>query len=639
MKEYWKKKGKLLIIACIAVIAGFIVMGAYAGIHYTKAGDNKGKTEIGNENVLIKGDIKRRNGKYYIGKKGGEMLIKLHKEYVNKLSYEYTSEYFSKAHLRIRKQNIYGAYKDMHIEDEYMKDMPRSVVNVGGKVAEIEIKFEKSENEVVINHFEVDNTLKLNPILGVFTAACVFAFLFILSFRKENKRHPAITFFVCSFVAGICLMLLEPIYVTGFDEQIHYLNAHWIGCTKYEEPSTQVEDYYYGYPWEINTTTISANESIEERMDFFRVMNDKTRYTGVMTDKYEFKLSSVGYLNQAFLLKIGQILHLPFYFQGVLGKLGNLLLYAVVMSFAIAILPIGKRLLMVIGMMPELIFQGTVYTYDIWVVAFLVLGSSILIREHVNKTEKFEYKWRILMIACFVLGCLPKAVYAPLILSGLFLGKDKFYSKRDEYIFKGGIIIAFLALMASFVLPALNPSNDMSDSRGSKTDSGQQMKYILGQPIAYAIVWLKNVLKTFQEYIMGGSAFTSFGYLGGGSLSTCCAALVVGTTLTDTYGDGKSKERVLDIKTKCIFAIEMILVIGLVWTALYISFTEAGIEEILGTQARYYYPFIFIFYLCFQTDKIKNTIELEKYQMMIMLASNFIIFQQMWEVLLVRKCL
>mgnify|MGYP000473606296 CR=1 FL=1 len=68
------------------------------------------------------------------------------------------------------------------------------------------------------------------------------------------------------------------------------------------------------------------NESIEERMDFFRVMNDKTRYTGVMTDKYEFKLSSVGYLNQAFMLKIGQILHLPFYFQWLLGKLGNLLL-------------------------------------------------------------------------------------------------------------------------------------------------------------------------------------------------------------------------------------------------------------------------------------------------------------------------
>lgn len=44
-------------------------MGAYAGIHYIKAGDNKGKIEIGNENVLIKGDIKRRNGKYYIGKK------------------------------------------------------------------------------------------------------------------------------------------------------------------------------------------------------------------------------------------------------------------------------------------------------------------------------------------------------------------------------------------------------------------------------------------------------------------------------------------------------------------------------------------------------------------------------------------
>ena len=69
MKEYWKKKGKLLIIACIAVIAGFIVMGAYAGIHYTKAGDNKGKTEIGNENVLIKGDIKDVTGSIISGKK------------------------------------------------------------------------------------------------------------------------------------------------------------------------------------------------------------------------------------------------------------------------------------------------------------------------------------------------------------------------------------------------------------------------------------------------------------------------------------------------------------------------------------------------------------------------------------------
>ena len=92
---------------------------------------------------------------------------------------------------------------------------------------------------------------------------------------------------------------------------------------------------------------------------------------------------------------------------------------------------------------------------------------------------------------------------------------------------------------------------------------------------------------------MGGSAFTSFGYLGGGSLSTCCAALVVGTTLTDTYGDGKSKERVLDIKTKCIFAIEMILVIGLVWTALYISFTGVGANTVAGMHDRYVFPLIF----------------------------------------------
>ena len=86
-------------------------------------------------------------------------------------------------------------------------------------------------------------------------------------------------------------------------------------------------------------------------------------------------------------------------------------------------------------------------------------------------------------------------------------------------------------------------------------------------------------------------------------------------------------------------AIEMILVNRSGMDGIVYIITEAGIEEILGTQARYYYPFIFIFYLCFQTDKIKKSTNRtwKKYQMMIMLASNFIIFQQMWEVLLVRK--
>lgn len=69
MRDYFKRKGRLLIIVCLAVIVGAFTMVAYVGMHYVKAGDNKGKYRIAIENVLIKGDIQKKNGKYYVGRK------------------------------------------------------------------------------------------------------------------------------------------------------------------------------------------------------------------------------------------------------------------------------------------------------------------------------------------------------------------------------------------------------------------------------------------------------------------------------------------------------------------------------------------------------------------------------------------
>lgn len=97
-----------------------------------------------------------------------------------------------------------------------------------------------------------------------------------------------------------------------------------------------------------------------------------------MTDNYTIQLSSVGYVLQALGLKIGNMLHLTDYICWILGKFMNVLLYAVVMGIAVHIVPVGKRLLMVISMLPIMIFQSTTYTYDVTVIAFLTLATCIL---------------------------------------------------------------------------------------------------------------------------------------------------------------------------------------------------------------------------------------------------------------------
>lgn len=60
----------------------------------------------------------------------------------------------------------------------------------------------------------------------------------------------------------------------------------------------------------------------------------------------------------------------------------------------------------------------------------------------------------------------------------------------------------------------------------------------------------------------------------------------------------------------------------LIWTALYLSFTEVGYTAIVGVQARYYLPFIFMIYLCLQNDKIECKMKVENYQTAVMMAAG-----------------
>ena len=178
--------------------------------------------------------------------------------------------------------------------------------------------------------------------------------------------------------------------------------------------------------------------------------------------------------------------------------------------------------------------------------------------------------------------------------------------------------------------------DQLSDARGGNTNGIEQIGYILHQPVAYAIILFNNVLKAFQSHFMGADVLNSFAYFGIGRTSTFCTALLIGTTLTDSYSNEKRKA--LDTKTKIGIMVLITATIVLIWTALYVSYTEVASSSIAGVQARYYLPFLLLFYLCFHSEKIKSTFSLEKYQMCIMLSSNLLVLRQIYQVLFVSKC-
>jgi len=189
--------------------------------------------------------------------------------------------------------------------------------------------------------------------------------------------------------------------------------------------------------------------------------------------------------------------------------------------------------------------------------------------------------------------------------------------------------------MSTFVLPTLFSPPVVADTRGGDTSVARQLHYVLGCPFSYAVVLIRNVMTTIESSLLG--SFCNFAYLGNGTLSLLSAVLVAGVTLTDTYSEGN--ETVLSKKNKIVSGSVMAVVVALIWTALYLSFTEVGNTVISGVQSRYYWPFLFLFYLCFQSQMIKNKLPVEKYQMCIMLLSSSILFWQIYKIFLVQRCL
>ena len=626
-----------IILVLFSVICGLAGMYIQAG-YYFEQGDKRGKYSIDSSDIQASDSIEYTGESYVIDKDGGKIVLDIPRQYISKLTYEYSSVGFSDCKVKIFKNNIFGIEEEEVQRDKYMQEMPRSVLNIYGDVSKVELCFGKNDNILEIKNFTIDNSFKVNPLVGIFLTCSTFLIGFLFVFRRKNVLNIAKASFVMIIVVSTCLLLLEPPYIVGWDEQIHYKSSYILGESSTVDTTSntsQKEEYLYNYAPLINEYSIRAQEPIEERIDEIRVFESMTNNKGSV-DGYSLSLNSIGYVFQTLFLKIANGIGVNNYFVWLIGKFSNILLYALVMSLCIGIVPVGKRLLLVVSLLPTMVFQSTTYTYDVTVIVFVTLGICIFVREVICKKEKFNYRYQIIYLIAMLMGCMPKAVYAPLVFAPLLLPKDKFYTDKNRRIFKGACIALFIGLMMTFVLPTILSPSEVGDARGGNTSEAGQMEYVLGQPIRYAIILVKNVVKTAPDYLMGGDMLCNFAYLGMGSLSVLYSAFVLGVILTDTYGSNKYSDNVLPLKIRISSIIQIGITVALIWTALYISYSEVGVSEIAGVQARYYLPFIFLFYLCLQNRKIKNNISEERYQLFVSLISILLIMQQIFQLVLLK---
>lgn len=567
------------------------------------------------------------------------------KRYVDKLRLEFTTGDRFYATILLDTESVYGEPIQEKIPFSYTVQTGRGTLNIGKEVSGMTILVHAPGGNLV-RAVALENRMAFNILrFGFFTAVGVVICM-LLFYRKQLAKRAEIGFVVLSLTVGGLMIVTFPMDRTSWDEEIHYqhvANMSYFSSLDAQVPLTVSENDMIA----VRRATIN---SMEDRKDVIHYLNvhSTPEYLETHMEKEAPYLKQVGYLTQMLFYKAAKVVGIPFYYAYLAGKVGNLLLYTVVMYFALRYMKKGRLLMAAVGLMPTPLLMACSYAYDPTVICFMMLGFAVIFRELLDAGQKISVKSFVIFSVSMVIASMPKAVYIPFILIALILPQSKFQSRRTMWIMKGIVVLLFLAMMSTFVLPALLGGSEMGDTRGGDTNVGEQLRLILGHPFAYAkILFVDSILGEFGSFVLGSQSMLHFAYL---DSRASCGYLAMGILLflafTDhqTYETGGNAKKIEKIYVfysfhKIMMGLLCLAVIVLIWTALYLDFTPVGSTTINGVQGRYYLPIMVPILLMLYTPKIKNHFSRSFYLSLVYGGMGCVLFVTVYEKLLLPYCM
>lgn len=435
---------------------------------------------------------------------------------------------------------------------------------------------------------------------------CIFwigasLFIFIVIFYHDSLAKNVHILFFCSVMIIGSLYVCEYPSIVGisWDDEIHYARTLKLANVfdgVYYEADTKIISEYAENIYSHNCYDLASRNAymkdVEEVYSQKLISETPVGTAGIY---------SITYIPSAIGIVIARGLGLNFRHTFMLGKLFNLLIYVLLVTLAIRKTPYGKVLMTVVGMIPTIIFMAASYSYDPWVLGWSLLGYAYFIHVICNSKDDND-KDLIISAICITIGCLPKAVYFPFVIPLLFVGKEKIKNDHNRVIAKIIVAICILFLVGSYLLPMLIHGAGVGDTRGGDAvNATEQIKFILHHPYQYFMIWL-NFIKSYIG-VINCQYLVAFAYAGFGQYYGIVMAIILSVGILDRIE--VSENRIM-IKGVTVFSLIMIMV--LVPTALYISFTAVASPTIAGCQYRYIIPVIFPALLFSVSDNITNSI-------------------------------
>lgn len=427
-------------------------------------------------------------------------------------------------------------------------------------------------------------TIIYSAILSVFILG-VYIVSSIIYYKKGMKVENI--FLMIAPLTCIFFLITMPTF-KNHDEYYHWLKAYEVSQGTLATP---IEDGVQGsmmpegvskvFP--TNEWTTLDYQMMKELLDV--KLNEDNK--GILNPETAAVYSFVQYIPQAIGIALTRLVTDNVYLITYGGRIFNMIFALLILYFAIKLMPFGKKMLLIPAMIPIAIEGFSSLSPDSMTISMAFFYIAYILHLAFGNKEQLELKDKVILLVSSIVIALCKIVYIPLVGLILIIPKEKFKNKGNKNKILNFCIIAGIALMVNLIWLAIS-SRYLSTFR--EGDSIIQVLLALQNPILY----IQKVLYTFN---LNGSNYllSLFGAdLGWGELIKLYSlvpyaflGIYLFTAVMDNDLKGKFK------KYQIVWILLVVLVIvGLIFTSLYVQWTTVGQTSIAGIQGRYFLPIL-----------------------------------------------
>ena len=494
---------------------------------------------------------------------------------------------------------------DRLIADQAPRDLQQAATMVEESVDQVTLVV--PDKGFVLDAVTLDLSVVYNPQRVILLAVGLFLFGLLLSGFMPFFSTPIRWFLLLGASLGGLMIILSPLQLLGWDEQIHlksmlvrsYVDVAWL--TPAAQRLTDLD-------------LPSGNTRFDQQQAAAWLENrDEPSLATPTTQEKPWGIQHIPYIPGILAFALTRWLGGTLATAILLTRALSLLTYLTLTAWAIRLMPFGKHLLAAYALLPTLLFQATRLTYDTVTIAAAFLFLAVLLDEWANPDRLLSKGRLILLTLAAITFNSIKSVYVPLVVAAYLMPSNKFTSEKKRLLYWIFLTILIALILAQVILPGLIQPESGGDARVSGTSVAGQLAFIFAHPVAAARIILGDLIANLGTFLLGNTAILSYAYAGmisSANWSIAIAALLVILALIDQPDrseDGLSLPA-LPWSQNLYLAATALMSLVLVYLALYISFTPVGAPVVDGVQPRYMFPLALPVLLLLRRPGIRHTL-------------------------------